>query len=412
MMKQEIFLKKKFILGVCFCLIVFIPFILKDVSFAPGKVSLELLEISEESGPFPKVLTNDEMPKIQGALAKTFMEFHPGGDNRQAFSTNGHYKAIKSYYPKHPGAGEKEGEWGVLSSLLNKDEREIWKGETEDAIYISNNGQNFVSTNSNFGQRLDFYAIESLEPINTYEMHLSGGHFSDDGGTFLAWSKDLHLFTSEGQLLWKREFSRHSDKKAIISSAGSYISINDRLTRPKAKKEQTEKIPSEVGEVRAIPMKGTVEITPSNEAYLTLLRKDGSILREMLCHISHAHEMAFSPYDGEYLIVGGMNKLLFFETETASLLWEREVGPPYYWISSVALSAEYIAASIIEYHPTRGGPVTYRFVLFDLQGQEVDAIEMEAPEDILPENYIHFSERGEYIICRAHPNVYTFKMNR
>ena len=122
--------------------------------------------------------------------------------------------------------------------------------------------------------------------------------------------------------------------------------------------------------------------------------------------------MAFSPDDGEYLVVGGMNKLLFFETATASLLWEREVGPPYYWISSVALSAEYVAASIIEYHHTRGGPVTFRFVLLNLQGQEVDSIKMEAPDDILPESYACFSESGEYIICRAHPNVYTFKMNR
>ncbi|MCK4328819.1 PQQ-like beta-propeller repeat protein [candidate division WOR-3 bacterium] len=391
-------------------------------------ISLELLDTIEDVEELSKIVPEENFLNIQKAVANTFVKAHPGGTNTVSYSRSGEYKIIKSYLPDFDYL--KSDVAPIIATLIDKTGKEIWKGEAYLDIFISNNGRNFVSIGLG---SIYFYDISLLQPIKTWKINFSGGWFSDNGEHFLAWSsKDLSLFTANGKLLWKREFTRHGGKKAIISSQGSYIAINDKPSQLKSKindkSEEIEKCQeAEMDEISErikdiLKNEGNskdteserykskeqlamgsqpIKLPPSNESHFTLLWKDGTIIKEILVNLPYVHMMAFSPDNGKYIAIGSGNRLLFFDTKRGELLWKYEVGQLNYWISDISMNRGTIALGVIIYDPVKGGPSQSQIELINLQGRKNSKIAVPSLKNLLPRTCSIFSENGKYLVCRT-----------
>jgi len=356
------------------------------------RVSLQLLGTVKGDAQLAGLVPPEEIAKVQRVVAYTFVKAYPGGDNKIAYAKSGYFKVLKTYLPEFDYL--KSDVAPIIATLVDKDGKERWKGQMYSDIFVSCNGHNLVSMGLG---TIDFFDISSLRPLKTYRLNVDGGAFSGDGRFFIAWGKNLYLFTAEGEIFWEKNFARHGGKNVVISSKGSYILINDALSnlggQVQSKKVENEKQGQGIPHViRAKPIK----IPSSPGSYFTLLRNDGSIIKEVQTDLPFVHIMAFSPDDGKYGAVVSNNRLLFFESETGNILWEYEVGEKGHWIEPIGVSenGEYTIIGV-SYSVINEPTLPDRYELINAQGRKVAQIEV----DCLG-HQIAFSEGGKYLVAR------------
>ena len=434
---------KKFYLLLCLAIILFYLLAIEHNSIAQKRTNLKLLGIIEQGGFLPKLIPPEDMTEIEKAVAKTFVKTYPGGNKREAYSKNGEYKILKSPHPKYVG-DEKAEMAPIISTLVDKNGNILWRGETDEDVFISNNGRNFVSGNLTYGVGIKFYDISFPKPIKSYDIGFDGGAFSDDGRYFIAWAKDLYLFEADGDLLWKKEFTFHGTKKAIISSQGSFIMINDKpaeqpeqvkqskrpfedekpsfpipierinkIMRVKILREQGRFVeadslekelsklpPTEKIEPKNIKRRTPIKLPRNEQCTLTILRNNGT-LQVISLKEPRIQEMAFSP-DEKYAVVGCNNRALLFETATGNLLWEYEcertnVVPYIYFID---ISDKYIALSG-KYFPILGKTYDAKnpqfLYLINYSGEKIAQLGIN--DTGIPPLVI--SKGGKYIVVRS-----------
>jgi len=420
---------------VCCPIVLLLPFVIGSATSAQEKrvpifadetsepkVSLQLLGTAKGDAQLAGLIPPEEIVKVQKVVAYTFVKASPGGDNKITYAKSGYFKVLKAYLPEFDYL--KSDVAPVIATLVDKDGKERWKGQMYSDIYVSSNGRNLVSVG--WGT-LDFFDITSRRPIKTYSLNVDGGAFSDDGRFFIAWGKNLYLFTADGEIRWEKSLSMHGGKNAVISSEGSYILINDALSKPNVKREQPERSdqrdknpPGKVSQkIRAIlggqrqskkeekekQAQGIIphvigarpiKMPSSTGSHFTLLRNDGSVIKEFYTDLPFVHVIAFSPDDGKYGAVASNNRVLFFESETGNILWEYEVGKIGHWIEPIGVSenGEYTIIGV-SYSVINEPTFPDRYELINVQGKKVAQIEV----DHLG-HQITFSEGGKYIVAR------------
>ena len=205
--------------------------------------------------------------------------------------------------------------------------------------------------------------------------------------------------------MWSQKLERHGGHKAIISSEGSYILINDRLVPERDEHDSNDKDKFQLdGELKTDRLQ-TISKKPVrpqfqlNESYLTILRNDGSVINEVSVPLYAIQVMTISSDDGQYVAVAGGNKLIFLETATGNVLWIYEVGEKGHWIEPVAVSTggQLIAIGVV--NVTGIEPENPRFELLNCDGQKIGQMSSEMRPPIVftgDSRYLvsHFSYNG------------------
>lgn len=309
-----------------------------------------------------------------GRLSRGVASGFPGAMGRGSWHSNNGEFALQCDYeagPKH----DRE----LFSSTLSDDSgRLLWKGPAMSDMMISNNGRNLVGWGED-GYGLAFYDIQNSEPVKCYGGEWGGKVFSYDGNYLVASSvKNVSLFSAQGDSIWSKRFTRFGGTKAIISSNGSYVLVNDRIevgyqpkTRaiPKGPSKITRPSDERFDAKKEFPTTALlkdIEIEPPKEAFFTLVRTDGSIVAENSVPCPYIHYMTFSPNDGEYGMVAGPERLVFFRTEPFEVLWTYEQEGE--WIGSLAISADCQFVIFGTAQMREGRPRTRQLKLFNVKG--------------------------------------------
>ncbi len=343
--------------------------------------TIELLASSENFESFRSKVSTEDFAQINKAGYTTMVTRKPGGDKIQdkyvSFSLSGEYRVEKEIHTTDKSIDY------VISTLYDNQGNRIWEGKTGYYVFVSNNGRNLVSQ-SHEGYELAFYDISSSDPVAQYSGEWSSCAFSDNGSHFIGCTlKNLYLFRADGELLWNKEFERHGGHKAIISSEGSYILINDRLAPDFEGKDPVGKDKySRTNDDNSVKLQPATEkaVNPRfifDESYLSLFRNDGSIIKEMSVPLYATQVMTFSLDDGNYAAVAGGNKMIFIETLTGKVLWSYEAGEKGYWIEPVAVSdgGQLIAIGVAK--ATGEKPLNARFEILNLNGEKIGHLSSE-----------------------------------
>ena len=357
--------------------------------------SITMLGTFEEGQSYRNAVPEADYKQIRKAAFNVQTSFRREGDTFISYSHNGDYKIEKTVSTGADGSDR------VITTLFDRGARRIWEGETGFNVIVSNNGRNLVSSSlDNVG--LTFHDTGFSAPLVTYPGEWRIMRFSDDGRFLIATTrKHLYLFTADGVALWDAEFRRHGGLDAIISRDGSYILVNDRIAQPTGERhpgpetgEPEEKQEKEAGPVEFRGMKAPpVRLGPESECSATLLRNDGSVVRQIALSLSHPHYLCFSPDDGTYAAIAGGEKIAFIDSESGEIIWIYTVGEPGYWIGPIAVSegGRYLAMGAADGRSESSPDM--RFVLLDMGGDKIGQIETEYTG-----NGIAFSEDARYLV--------------
>jgi hypothetical protein len=366
-----------------------------EIGWNTPHASITVLGTFEEGRPYRNAVPEADYEQIKKAAFNVQTSFRREGDAFISYSRNGDYKIEKI-----ASAGA-DGRDHVITTLFGRDGRSIWEGETGFHVIVSNNGRNLVSSSLDY-VGLTFYDTGSSEPLLTYPGEWRTMSFSYDGRSVIATTRQhLHLFTADGVLLWKMKFRRHGGLGAVISRDGSYILVNDRVAPPNGEKQPDSGTGEPDREQKRKPgqkeFRGLkappVHVEPKTECSATLLRNDGSVIREISLPFAHPHYMCFSPDAGGYAAIAGGEKIAFIDSDSGEIIWIYTVGEPGYWIGPIAVSAGggYVVIGAADGRSDSSADMRYE--LLDMGGERIGRIATEYTG-----NGITFSEDSRYLV--------------
>jgi hypothetical protein len=358
-----------------------------------------------------------------------------GGYSRLAVSENGKYKVIGT-------TPDQKSEGVVKATYIDSNGAEIWSADVGYVIYVSNNGRN-ITTASPLGDRVAFYDVRaSAEPTSAAD-GLGTYTFSYNGEYFISAGSKLILRRANGSVIWEKDTGTPASKEVAISADGSHIvltssgepelNITDSAEAEEEKHPEYNSPPKSVADERIDglepPKKQTVEKEskkPSQRArpdwnkkkvFLSFLKGDGTLINQTTILLRKAQNLAMSR-DGKYVVLGCDSTVLFYETETSSLLWRKAFPSVYWWVKSTIVSQDgnIIALGI---RPDRGDRYSPpHLYLLSKDGSEMGNFRLESPPSRESPPSLHyewgpivaFTEDEGHILVATYTTKFLFRI--
>lgn len=352
-----------------------------------------------------------------------------------AVSENGKYMVVWT-------APDQKSEGVVKATFIDSNGAGIWSADVGYVIYVSNNGRNITAADP-LGDWIAFYDVRtSTEPITAAEVH--GEYtFSYNGEYFISAGARLILRRADGTLIWEKDTGTPASKKVAISADGSHIVMaSSRGPEPditdvvglEEEQQRPQIYPPELLEQKRIEKKERVkkkatpveDTKPSEKAgapkmekriYLSFLTGGGTLINQMSIRLRVAQNLAMSR-EGRYVALSCDSTLLFYQTETGSLLWRKVFPTVYWWMKFMAVSrnGDMVALGI---RPNRGDRYSPpHLYLVSKDGSEIGNFQLESPpprESPPPLHYvwgpmIAFTEDDRHILVATYRTKYLFKV--
>jgi hypothetical protein len=357
---------------------------------------------------------------------------------KTSVSEDGRYKVVKT----------RHGEEMVEATFVDTNGAEIWSAVVVNDIYVSNNGKNIAVVRPLSEEALVFYNVRTSEVRTSSESPWGGDFhpenaFSHNGEYFISAGAKLIFYRADGTLIWKKDTGSKASKKVAISADGSYI-VMASSGEPEPNITEIMGVEEEKQRQHSYPLKSVREErreeheamkkraaekgdpkTPQEaksswkerKVYLSFLKGDGSLINQATIRCPRAQDLEMS-LDGKYAVISCNNTLLFYQTETGTLLWRKTFPTVTWWMPSVTLSwnGDIIALGVRPDRTDRYSPP--HLYLLSKDGSEVGNFQLEPPpprESPPPRYYqwgpwVTLTEDDGYILVATYTRTYLFKI--
>jgi WD40 repeat protein len=338
-------------------------------------------------------------------------------------SENGKYKVLLS-------AGRED---MLTATFIDSNGTEIWSAEVLDLVYLSNNGRNIVASSSE-ADMIAFYDVRfSTEPVASTQLH-GMFSFSNNGEFFISVDSKLTLRKADGSMIWEKNTGTEAYKRVVISDDGSYIvmasseepnitdftidqvdqqdlyhptgnqiseDLKDGLIeeRARARRESKDEQPAKKTEDMNLLQKVA---TPRQDrkVFLSFLKGDGTLLEQTSVKLRIPQILAISP-EGKYTVLSCDSTLLFYETETGTLLWKKTFSSVNWWMQHIELSSDgnMIALGVKSDRSDRQSP--FYLCLLNKDGSELGRFQLEHSPNSNDDYWgpiVAFTEDERYIL--------------